>query len=143
METRKCLHCGTEFTGKKNKKFCSDSCKVGAHHKRQNSIVQTVKENKPITKEFLHLIYPDIPDRLLKRKHKIHKLTEAVDSLHNERVVKIINAEIDRLMEIFDLEMQLEELHPESAEAKAIREELNPKLEREKLLYEKRKTYKT
>lgn len=140
MESRKCLHCGTEFTGKKNKKFCSDSCKSMNHQKKRTVIVKTVTENKPITKEFLQAKFPAIPDRLLFRMNRIEKLYEVRDIIKSEIVREQINREILMLEDICEFDSAVEDMEKEDQHiGRIMRKQLNVKLEKEKIFYAKRR----
>lgn len=111
MEKRKCLHCGDEFTGKQNKKFCSDSCKSAAHQKKSYAIAKTVTQGEKPSLEMLAQMYPGIPTRLLKTKDWLVRM----EGLKRTPYVK--NNGFDGAIEnftrpmqiIFDCEMQIEE----------------------------------
>lgn len=106
MESKKCLHCGKEFTGNKKKIYCGDNCRKLAHDKKQTSIVQTVKENKPITKEFLQMKFPDVPEHLLRKAKKISDMETVLnENTFKESVVKGITNVYNRRKEIFDIKM--------------------------------------
>lgn len=81
MDTRKCKHCGDDFTGKKNKKFCSQNCRVMSHHKNNSLIANNYKKNiNNFNKNFnferyhlvnLNLLYKENKGRIMFLENKI------------------------------------------------------------------------
>ena len=81
METKKCERCGKEFTGRSDKKFCSDNCRKNQHQKKNAMVAQTVQERtanpkkyaeKNPSDEFLQTLFPDASTkaiRILSYKH--------------------------------------------------------------------------
>lgn len=139
MESRKCNHCGKEFTGNKKKIFCSDLCRKYAHGKKNIAIVKTYVESKEPTIEILSEKFPGIPERLLKRANKISILQDGLKVVATDKGREVLQMEILRLQDIMDLEMDLEDLIPNTREEILKRRELNDLLEKEKELYARRK----
>ena len=46
METKKCPQCGTTFTGRSNRLYCSDTCKLRSFHESEPA---TTMESKPVS----------------------------------------------------------------------------------------------
>jgi len=97
METRKCLHCGTGFTGNKKKVFCSDLCRKYAHEKKNSSIAQTVQKraenprkyaDKNPSDEFLQQLFPDATTKELRQLHYKHASLEELQGMARDVQVK-------------------------------------------------------
>src|SRR5207244_4168675 len=102
--------CGNDFTGNKKKIFCSDSCRIMAHEKKNSKIVKTFINDKNPSIDVLEQKYPGVPKSLLKLAHNISVLRSLIndpDHPFTEGALRAVTQTHNRRSEILEIKMEM------------------------------------
>lgn len=110
MASKQCKHCGNDFEGNKKKVFCSDSCRVMAHDKKNVKLAKTFINDKNPSIDVLEQKYPDVPKHLLKLAHNISVLRSLIndpDHPFTEGALRAVTQTHNRRVEILEIKTEL------------------------------------